>query len=267
MCPPRPLLRYTTLLVVLLAIGFGIRDASRRFLFPVSEVSGGETPAGFGELVTRADDGVLSRAFVLSVSARAPTVVYFHNNRETAATRAQLARTLAARGLSTVLVEYRGYGQSRGVGPSEAGLYLDAEAVLNELVHRGFERQRLILWGTSLGTGVAAEMARRGWGSRLILEAPYTSIPDLVSDVVPIAPAGWLLRDHFDTLSKSAELRLPTLVIHGDRDEIVPFWMGRELAETLPDATLLRVPGAHHGDIFARDGRRVLERIAVFSGA
>jgi fermentation-respiration switch protein FrsA (DUF1100 family) len=259
------LLRSSVALVGLFLLACALRYSSRHFLFPVSEVPQGQQPEGFSELVVQAADGVAARALVLPTDASATTLIYFHNNRETAATRSELARVLAGHGVSTVLVEYRGYGRSQGVEPSETGLYLDAEAILNELVRRGVGKAEMVLWGTSLGTGVAAEMARRGWGARLILEAPYTSIPDLVQDSVPLAPATWLVRDHFDTLSKSTEIRLPTLVIHGDQDEIVPFWMGQRLARQLPDATLLCVPGAHHGDLFSYAGTSLVERIASFS--
>jgi pimeloyl-ACP methyl ester carboxylesterase len=67
--------------------------------------------------------------------------------------------------------------------------------------------------------------------------------------------------DHFDTLAKSAEIRMPTIVLHGDADEIVPFWMGRRVAETIPGARLVRVPGGHHGDLFSHDVERLLTEL------
>jgi hypothetical protein len=154
-----------------------------------------------------------------------------------------------------LLVEYRGYGGSRGAEPTEEGLYLDAEAALDMLNERGVDRSRIVLWGTSLGTGVAAEMARRGRGSRLVLVSPFTSIPDLVSHAAPFLPAQALVEDHFDTSEKSSAIRIPTLIIHGDADEIVPFTMGERLSHEIPGARLLRVKGGHHGDLFTRDSR------------
>jgi fermentation-respiration switch protein FrsA (DUF1100 family) len=165
-----------------------------------------------------------------------------------------------------LLVEYRGYGTSGGPEPTEEGLYLDAEAALDMLASKGVAPEKIVLWGTSLGTGVAAEMARRGRGSRLVLVSPYTSIPDLVTDVVPGVPARLLVADHFDTLAKSAEIRVPTIVLHGDADEIVPFWMGRRIAEAIAGARLLRVPGGHHSDLFGRDAERLLTEL-VGSGS
>jgi fermentation-respiration switch protein FrsA (DUF1100 family) len=164
-----------------------------------------------------------------------------------------------------LLVEYRGYGLSRGAEPSEEGLYDDAEAALDGLAARGVGPDRVVLWGTSLGTGVAAEMARRGRGAALVLVTPYTSLPDVVTDVVPLLPAGLLLPQRFDTLGKTAQIRVPTLVIHGDADEIVPFWMGTRLASAIPGARLLRVAGGRHGDLFLRDRERLLAAISALS--
>jgi fermentation-respiration switch protein FrsA (DUF1100 family) len=129
------------------------------------------------------------------------------------------------------------------------------------LASQGVTADRIVLWGTSLGTGVAAEMARRGRGSRLILVTPYTSLPDLVTDRVPLIPARILLADHFDTLAKSPEIAVPTTIVHGDADEIVPFWMGERIARAVRGAQLVRVPGGHHGDLFARDGDTLLSRL------
>lgn len=237
------------------------RGVSRRFLFPTRYVISSAKPADFATHTLTARDGVLVHAIELPAAAGARTVVHFHNNRETAEARIDLARAIHARGMGVLLVEYRGYGASGGAEPSERGLYLDAEAALDMLAARGIGPQNVVLWGTSLGTGVAAEMARRGRGARLVLVTPYTSIPDLVTDLVPLAPASMLLADHFDTLSKSADIHVPTIVVHGDADEIVPFWMGQRLAQTIRGARLVRIAGGHHGDLFARGGDRLLSEI------
>jgi fermentation-respiration switch protein FrsA (DUF1100 family) len=212
--------------------------------------------------VSVAREGTTVRAFEHIAPPGARTIVHFHNNRETAASRADVARALHARGLGVVLVEYRGYGDSRDAAPSEEGLYLDAEAALDDLAARGTGADRVVLWGTSLGTGVAAEMARRGRGARLVLVAPFTSIPDLVTNVVPFVPARLLVPDRFDTLSKASEIRVPTLVIHGDADEIVPFAMGERLAGAIGGARLLPVAGGRHGDLFLRAHDVLLDAIA-----
>ena len=260
--------RFLLVLAVLPALALIVaaaRAASPRFVFPGSRAVGGEhrVPAGFDLITAGACDGVVVHALDLPASPGARTVVHFHNNRDTAADAADLARSLHARGLGVLLVEYRGYGLSRGSEPSEEGLYNDAEAALDGLAARGVGPDQVVLWGTSLGTGVAAEMARRGRGAALVLVTPYTSLPDVVTAAVPLFPAGLFLANRFDTMGKTDEIRVPTLVIHGDADEIVPFWMGSRLASAIPGARLLQVKGGHHGDLFLRERERLLSAISA----
>ncbi len=257
-----------SLLVLTGAFGalHGIRSVARSYLFPISEVPSARAPDDFEQRTLFARDGVAVHALELSAPRDAKTIVYFHNNRETAASRVEIARALRARGFGVLLVEYRGYGVSRGARPSEEGLYLDAEGALDMLARRGVGADRIVLWGTSLGTGIAAEMARRGRGASLVLEAPYTSIPGLVTDAVPVLPANLLVPDHFDTLAKSLEIHIPTLVIHGDADEVVPFWMGETIAGAIHGARLVRIAGAHHGDLFLRARSRLLDEISAMCG-
>jgi pimeloyl-ACP methyl ester carboxylesterase len=162
-----------------------------------------------------------------------------------------------------VLAEYRGYGLARTSGsPDEAGLYDDATAVLDELAHRGIGPGRVALLGISLGTGVAVEMALRGRGSALILLSPYTSITAMARHVLPFVPVSLCCPDRFDTIAKAPRLRVPTLVVHGDADEVVPFAMGQEVAAAIPSATLRVVPGGHHNDLFESDGPSLVDAIA-----
>lgn len=256
-----------------LVVVAGSRAASRRFLFPTADIAVRPTPPGVVEHELVAHDGVRVRALELASTASqapgaapatAPIVVHFHNNRDSAEDTVELARELGARGLGVVVVEYRGYGHSRerDAAPTEDGLYADAESALDMLRERGVGPERVVLWGTSLGTGVAAEMARRGRGSRLVLVTPYTSIPDLVEDRAPFVPARALVPDAFDTLSKAPSIDVPTLVVHGDDDEIVPFPMGERVAGALPRARLMRIAGGRHGDLFALARARILDAIA-----
>ena len=256
-------LRYHRLLLLLgvIVVLFTVRSASRHWIFPVHDVLRAPTPNSVAERAFPARDGTIVHALELEAREGERTVVYFHNNRETVEMRLDLANALHGRGFGVLLVEYRGYGASHAYEPTEDGLYDDAEAALDMLARRGVTSDRIVLWGTSLGTGVAAEMARRGRGSRLILVTPYTSIPDLVTDRVPIVPARILIADKFDTLEKSAEIAVPTTVVHGDADEVVPFWMGERIAGAVRGARLLRVPGGHHGDLFARHGEDLLTRV------
>lgn len=259
-----PLLLAALLIAATLLV-LGVRAIARQFVFPTYRVSLLPPPSDVVAWRLTARDGVPVRALELPAQSDARVFVYFHNNRETMVHGVAFGRELRRYGFSVILPEYRGYGLSRGAAPSEDGLYADAEAVLDGLNARGVGHDRIVLCGMSLGTGVAAEMARRGRGAALVLIAPYTSLPDVVTDVVPLVPASLLMADRFDTLGKSRSIRVPTLVVHGDADEVIPYWMGRRLARSIAGARLVRVPGAHHGDVFAHDGERLLREIVTFA--
>lgn len=250
---------------------FGARLLHRRVLY---QPPSGETPVappdGATLLATRAADGVAVHALhfpappppppparkgkapppTREASSPPPTVVHFHGNAETADENVTLARVLLRHGLSVVLVEYRGYGRSRGPSPNEEGLYLDAIAVLDLLATKGIGPERVVLWGQSLGTGVAMEMARRQRGSRVVLVAPFTSTVDLAARNAPVLPASLVMADRFDSLSKAPEIALPTLVIHGDIDDVIPFDLGKRLADALPNGTFLPVTEGRHDNLY-----------------
>lgn len=187
-------------------------------------------------------------------------IVFFHGNGETIADSVVLGRHWQARGVGFAAVEYRGYGGSPG-DPDEEGLYADAEGAIDGLVADGQSPERITLWGSSLGTGVATEMVLRGHGRRLVLHAPYTSIPDVAGRVAPFLPTGLLITDRFDNLAKAGAVDVPTLVIHGDGDSVVPYDMGATMAGAIAGAQLLTVHGGGHNDLFIRDRQRLLDAI------
>jgi alpha-beta hydrolase superfamily lysophospholipase len=252
----RPALRgAASLLLVYVLVCVAARLGYRTLLYPAPPDPPFAPSRAATILTLRAEDGAVTVAAQFPPpEPDARTVVIFHGNGETIGGRLQLAEDLHARGLGVVLAEYRGYGLARGSGaPDEAGLYRDAAAVLDELQRQGIGPRRVALLGISLGTGVAVEMAARGRGTALILVSPYTSIPAMAARVLPFLPTGWLCPDRFDTAAKAPALRIPTLVIHGNADEVVPFAMGRQVAASIPGAVLREVPGGHHNDLFLMD--------------
>ena len=245
----------------------GVRLLARRLVFRGQGGSSEALPADLVPLEATAKDGAAVHAAELRAGPDAPTLVHFHDNRQTLTSNIELARAIVARGISVVLVEYRGYGASGALSPSEDALYADAEAVLDVLARRGVPASRVILSGRSLGTGVAAEMARRGRGGALVLIAPFTSIPDLVRESVAWAPADWMVPDAFDTGAKTGDIKVPTLIVHGDRDDVVPIGMGVALSGAIAHARLVRVEGAGHGDVVDRSLQALLAGIESLARA
>lgn len=236
----------------------------RRFLYPIPP-AGTWLPDPAKVHVLSASDGVATRMLELPPPRGGKTVVHFHGNGETIGNSVELAEQLSARGFGVALVEYRGYGLSAGGAPTEAGLYRDAEAALDALARQGIGPDKIILWGSSLGTGVAAEMAHRKRGSALVLFCPFTSAWQVAARIVPFLPTRLVFRDKFDTLSKAGGIDVPTVVVHGDHDELIPFEMGRAVASAIRGARFIPVPGGHHNDLLLLGGGRLLDEVTAFA--
>ncbi len=257
----------STPVLLYVAICAVARLGYRVLLYPAPDDSAPIVHPGATMLTLRASDGAPVHALQFPPpDDHARTVVLFHGNGETIANGVDLAEDLAHRGFGVVLVEYRGYGISRDAPrPSEPGLYADALAVLDALAAQGIPPARIALVGISLGTGVASEMAKRERGATLILVSPFTSITDMVRRVAPFLPAR-LVPDRFDTLGRARDIHVPTLVVHGDADEVVPFAMGQAVAGAIPGATLHVIHGGHHNDLFAFSRREILDAIVTRAG-
>jgi pimeloyl-ACP methyl ester carboxylesterase len=236
----------------------------RRVLYQPPSDDVGEVPEGATLLSATAADGVAVHALEFAAPKAARTIVHFHGNAETVEANAFLAREMKKRGFAMVLVEYRGYGRSKGTSPTEEGLYLDAAAVLDVLAARGLGPDRVVLWGQSLGTGVAAEMAKRGRGSRLALVAPFTSTVDMAARVAPFLPSSMVMVDRFDTLGKAPSIAAPTLVVHGDIDDVIPFEQGERVSRALPHGTFLKVPEGRHDNLYK--SMSVITALAAHAG-
>lgn len=177
----------------------------------------------------------------------APTVLFFHGNGDQLSDLVGFFQALHLTGLGVVAMEYPGYGASHGQSPSEDAIDADAETLIRWLEkNRGLTEDHLVLVGHSLGTGVAAAMAARSHGKRLVLLSPYTSIAAMGARVVPWLPTRLLTLDRFDTAAKAPKIEMPVLIVHGRRDMVVPFRMGRRLARLFPNATFVPEPRAGH---------------------
>jgi pimeloyl-ACP methyl ester carboxylesterase len=208
-------------------------------------------PAGFIERIVRENDGTRLRIWESAPPAKGKaTIVFFYGNAGTLSDFAGVGELLQNEGYGVVLASYRGYSGNPG-DPSEKGLFADARAILGAVAH-GY--QPIVVWGQSLGTGVAARMAAEGRASGLILQSPYTSIVDIAAMAYPLFPVRLLDTDPFDTLSLVPNIRMPVLIIHGTDDLTVPFWMGERLKALLGrEATLVPIPHGGHNDLGTED--------------
>jgi hypothetical protein len=193
-------------------------------------------------------------------------VVFFHGNGAEIGDLGWLADDLRKDGSGVLLVEYPGYGVASGT-PSEASIYRCATQALDELPKLGIDTAHTVLVGHSLGSAVAVDMAVRGYGSRLLLVSPFSSIADLVDRLVPFGLGGVFVTDEFDTLSKARHVAVPTVVVQGDADWLVPFEMASEVAGRIPAARLEVFAGAGHNDMFAHGDGRLLQLMRALAAS
>lgn len=194
--------------------------------------------------------------------ANRPIVVIFHGNAGNIGSRVRLARPLIDRGYGVVLAEYRGFGGNKGK-PSEQGLYRDGKAWMKWIEDKGYNRSQIVVYGESLGTGVATEMARRFPEIRaLVLQSGFTSMTDMGLHYYPFLPVRLLLVDHYDNIDRIGVLRAPVLILHGARDSLVPVAHGHRLHEgAKAHKKLVIFDEAAHSDL---DTRRIAAEIAAF---
>ena len=230
-----------------------------------------DSPADYGlayeEVLLEARGGVQVFGWAI-LPERAPRawLLYSHGNAGNISLRPVIVQPLVAMGYATLLYDYRGYGRSSPGRPDEQGTYDDGEAMLAEVSRRAGDPRLVFLLGESLGGGVSHELARRHPElGGLITSSTFTSIPALVRQLVPLPGLGALVRTRYDNLAKARELRPPRLLLHGRRDELVPFWMAEALRDaTRPPAELVAVDGAGHNDLFDVGGDACYAAIARF---
>lgn len=223
---------------VYLAILAGMFAFQRKLLFipdrsiPCRETS--DVPEMSVACYQTADNLSLNSWFKSPPVAGAPVLVYFHGNAGHIGDRGGKVRPFLDAGFGVLLAAYRGYGGSPG-RPSEKGLLADGKAALAYLDRQGVDRTRVILYGESLGSGVAVALAGGTEIGALVLEAPFTSIVDVAAAAYPWAPVRLALRDRFDSLSRIADVSAPILIVHGELDRTVPIDLGRRLLAAAPD--------------------------------
>lgn len=200
-------------------------------------------------------DGIEIRSWYLPPKDGKPVIVFFHGNAGTIADRDFKAGPWHAGGYGVWLTGYRGFGGNAG-SPTEDGLYADARAAVDALKNDGIAPARMVLYGESLGSGIATQMAHElaeaGTPARaLVLEAPFTSMGDAAQARYPFVPARWLVKDRYRNIDKIAAIDAPLFVIHGDQDRVIGQSHGRALfAAAKEPKKALWIDGGGHTDLF-----------------
>jgi fermentation-respiration switch protein FrsA (DUF1100 family) len=220
---------------------------------------------GVEERVLETPDGERVIAWYGRARPGQPTLLYFHGNGGSLEDRAPRIARFMAEGWGVYMMTYRGYGGSSG-SPTEADNVADARLAYHALVKEGVAPRSIVVYGESLGTGIAVRIATELPVAGVILDAPYTSIVDLAAAAYPFLPVRLFLHDRYETTRYIAGLEAPLLILHGERDAVVPASMGREIARLAPGPTkLVLFPNGNHSDLYV-DGNDAIAAVRTWIG-
>jgi fermentation-respiration switch protein FrsA (DUF1100 family) len=225
------------------------------------------TPTDVGmtyqDVFVETTDGVTLHGWFIAGRA-SQVLLFFHGNAGNISHRLDSIGQFQSLGLSVLIIDYRGYGQSTG-RTTERGIYRDADAAWRYLIEgRGIVASDIVIFGRSLGASVASRLASENQPLALIVESSFTSIPDIAQDLYPWLPARWLSRLSHATRDYVRDVRCPILVIHSRDDEIIPFRHGEAIfASANEPRTLLTIRGTHN-DAFLLDERVYVEGVRTF---
>jgi len=218
------------------------------------------------DIFFQAKDGTkLHGWYIPSANAKA-TLLWFHGNAGNLTHRLENIQQLQPLNINIFIFDYRGYGKSEGK-PSEAGIYQDSQAAYDFLIQEKnvVPAENLFLFGRSLGGICAVEVASGNEATGLILESVFTSAKDMAGQVFPLLPIGWVIRSKFSAIEKVPDLKLPKLFLHGTKDEIVPYKLGRKLYSSAADPKeFYDIKGAGHNDTYGVGGREYFSALDRF---
>jgi fermentation-respiration switch protein FrsA (DUF1100 family) len=214
-------------IIVILVLGFIAIALLLRWrepgmiFYPTREII--VTPATMGfafeDVYLKTSDGMKINGWSLPVDNAPVTVLFFHGNAGNISHRFEKLNVLRRLGASVFIVDYHGYGRSEGV-PSERATYLDASAAYDYLTRqRGIPAKIIVLYGESLGSAVAVDLASKAQVGGVIVEEGFTSVGDVGQRMFPFLPVRWLVQNKYDTLSKIGRINAPLLLLHSAEDE------------------------------------------------
>lgn len=216
---------YITILVIMTVF-------QRNFLYhPDTNIGAPEQYGltGFSEQTLKTSDDIAIQAWYKPAKENMLTVVYFHGNALHLGNRAGIYSAFANKGFGVLAVSYRGYGKSEGK-PTERGLYKDARSAIKFLTDiQKIPLDKIVLYGESLGSGVAVQMAIEQNFAALVLQAPYTSVINRAAEIYWFFPVHYIMRDEFDSIGKIASVKSPVLILHGELDATIPIHHGKAL--------------------------------------
>ncbi len=227
------LITLSSIVVAYLVILLFIYFYQRNLLYHPSENNYQNDEVGFNyeEVYIEVDNDIKLKSWFINKDLKKfKTLLIYHGNAGDLSNRIYKLNELNKLKINILLISWRGFSGNKG-SPTEKNLYKDAEAAIKWLNKKDVNNNQIILYGESLGTGVAVEMAKINDFNGIILESPFTSIENSAKIYYPYLPVKYLLKDRYDTISKINMVKSPIMIMHGEKDDVVPFSMGKILFE------------------------------------
>ncbi len=226
-------LTLSSVLIAYLVLVIFIYFYQRNLLYHPSEnnYQNDEIKFNYDEIFIKVDDEIKLKSWVIDKNfKKLKTLVLLHGNAGNLSNRIYKLNELNKLDINILLISWRGFSGNKG-SPTEKNLYADAEAAIRWLNKKQVENNQIILYGESLGSGVVLEIAKKNNFNSIILESPFTSIENSAKIYYPYLPVKLLLKDRYDSINKIEKINTPILIMHGKKDDIIPFSMGEELFE------------------------------------
>ena len=205
----------------------------RNLLYHPSEnnYQGDKIQFDYEEIFIKVDEEIKLKSWIIEKDFKKhKTLVIFHGNAGHLSNRIYKLNELYKLDINILIISWRGFSGNKG-SPTEQNLYKDAEAAIKWLNEKNINNNQIILYGESLGSGVAVELGKKNNFNSIILESPFTSIENSAKIYYPYLPVRFLLKDRYDSIGKIKMINTPILIMHGEKDDVIPISMGKELFE------------------------------------
>ena len=223
--------------VIYLIITFILYNSQRSLLYHPSEnnYSGDKLTVPIDKVKIKTDDNIELLAWYHNKDIdNYKTILFLHGNAGSLENRVHKINHFNDMDVNFLIISWRGFSGNKGQ-PTEKNLYKDAISSVEWLINKGVGQENIVIYGESLGTGVATEIAQNKNFAGIILESPFTSMVAAAKSKYPIFPIGLLLKDKYESDKKIKNIKSPILIMHGESDTIVPFWMGKKMHELAND--------------------------------
>ncbi len=217
--------------LIYLIITLILYNSQRSLLYHPTEnnYSGDKLTVSIDEIKIKNDDNIeLLAWYHVKDIEKYKTILFLHGNAGSLENRIHKINHFNDMEINFLIISWRGFSGNKGQ-PTEKGLYKDAKSAVEWLNNKGVKKENIIIYGESLGTGIATEISQNNNFAGIILESPFTSMVAAGKSKYPIFPIGLLLKDRYESDKKIKNIKSPILIMHGEADKIVPFWMGKKL--------------------------------------